>query len=137
MLLAFPDPDVPRDICTDASNLQSGAAIQQKGNTMAFFSWKLSTAQLKHPTIDEELLCIAQVLEECHSTSWSAGIDVCTNHINLTQNAITSNRIMTKRMLCEEFLPVFHCIEGPDDIEANTLSPPPMTTCLPEKKKSV
>ena len=75
MLLAFPDPDVPRDICTDASNLQSGAAIKQKGNTMAFFSWKLSTARLKHPTIDEELLCIAQVLEECHSTSWSAGIE--------------------------------------------------------------
>ena len=137
MLLAFPDPDVPRDICTDASDLQLGAVIKQSNNTVAFFLRKSSTAQLKCPAIDEEMLCIVEALKECRSVLWGAKINICTGHINLAQNTIASNRMMTWRVLCEEFNPIFHCIKGPDDIKADALSCPPFTTDKsPEEKKS-
>ena len=122
VLLAFPDPNVLHDICTDASDLQLGAVIEQEGNTVAFFSCKLLKAQLKCPTIDEEVLCIAEALKECRSIPWGAKVDIHTDHIDLTRNTITSNRIVTWRMLCKEFNPIFHCIKGPNNVEADALS---------------
>ena len=103
VLLAFPDPNLPYDIYTDASDYQLGAVITQNKNTVAFFSRKLSSAQRKYPTIDKEMLCVVEVLKEYRSILWGAKINVFTDHINLTRQTITSNRIMTWRMLCEEF----------------------------------
>ena len=122
VLLAFPDPNIPYDIYTDASDYQLGAVIMQNKKTVAFFSRKLSTAQLKYPTIDKEMLCIVEVLKEYRSILWGAKINVYTDHINLTRQTITSNRIMTWRMLCEEFSPIFHYIKGPDNTIADALS---------------
>ena len=130
VLLAFPDLNVPCNIHTDASDLQSGAVIEQNKNAVAFFSCKLSSVQLKHPTIDKEMLCIVEVLKECQSVPWGAMINVHTDHINLACNAITSNCIMTWCMLCEEFSPVLHCIKGPDNVEACTTLTPPIQRVL-------
>ena len=121
-LLVFPDPNIPYDIYTDASDYQLGAVITQNRNTVAFFSRKLNTAQLKYPTIDKEMLCIVEVLKEYRPILWGAKINIYTDHINLTRQTISSNRIMTWRMLCEEFSPVFHYIKGPDNIIADALS---------------
>ena len=55
VLLVFPDPCIPFDIYTDASDTQLGAVIKQKNKPITFFSWKLSSAQLKYPTIDKEM----------------------------------------------------------------------------------
>ena len=130
--LAFPDPNLPFHIHTDASDKQLGAVMKQNGLPIAFFSRKLTAAQIKHPTVDEEMLCVVEVPKECRVISWGASINICTDHINLTRNAITSQRIMTWRMLCKEFLPAFHCVKGPDDIKADALSRLPF-----EEKKGV
>ena len=122
VLLSFPDPNLQYDIETDASDLQLGAVIKQQGRTIAFFSRKLSSAQQKYPTIDKEMLCIVEVLKEYRPILWGAAIHIYTDHINLTRQNISSNRIMTWRMLCEEFSPIFHYIRGPDNIIADTLS---------------
>ena len=122
VLLAYPDPNLPYDIETDASDKQLGAVIKQNNKTIAFFSRKLSTAQLKYPTIDKEMLCVVEVLKEYRPILWGAKINIYTDHINLTRQTISSNRIMTWRMLCEEFSPVFHYIRGPDNIIADALS---------------
>ena len=63
--LAFPNPNVPFNIHTDASDLQSGAVIKQHNETIAFFSHKSSAAQLKCPAVDKEMLCIVEVPKEC------------------------------------------------------------------------
>ena len=122
VLLTFPDPNVDYDIETDASDKQLGAVIKQKGKTIAFFSRKLTTAQLKYPTIDKEMLCIVEVLKEYRSILWGARINIYTDHINLTRQNISSNCIMLWRMLCEEFSPVFHYIRGPNNVVADALS---------------
>lgn len=122
VLLAFPDPNLPYDIYTDASDYQMGAVLMQQGKTVAFFSRKLSKSQLKYPTIDKEMLCIVEVFKEFRTILWGAKIRVHTDHINLTRQNISSHRIMTWRMLLEEFSPVFHYIKGPDNVIADALS---------------
>lgn len=122
---------MPYDLYTDASDTQLGAVVMQNGKTVGFYSRKLTSAQLKCPAIDKEMLCIVEVLKECRSILWGASINVYTDHINLTRNAITSNRIMTWRMLCEEFAPVFHYIKGEDNTTADALSR------LPKKEKGL
>ena len=65
-------------------------------------------------------------------------IDIHTNHVSLTRNTIASNRIVTWGMLCEEFSPVFHCVKGPDNDEADALSRLPFSSnATLEEKKSV
>ena len=114
--------NIPYDIYTDASDTQLGAVITQAKRTIAFFSRKLSSAQIKYPTIDKEMLCIVEVFKEFCTILWGAIIRVWTDHINLTRQNISSQRIMTWRMLLEEFSPVFHYIKGPDNVIADTLS---------------
>ena len=50
VLLVYPNPNIPYDIYTDASDYQLGAVIIQDKRTIAFFSRKLSSAQLKYPS---------------------------------------------------------------------------------------
>ena len=45
LLLAYPDFNAPFEIHTDASKLQIGAVISQKGKPIAFYSRKMNSAQ--------------------------------------------------------------------------------------------
>ncbi len=67
ILLRYPDPNLPFDIKTDASDYQLGAIIKQANKTLAFYSPKLTAAQLKYSTIKKELLSILKVLEAYRS----------------------------------------------------------------------
>ena len=123
VLLTYPDPNKPFDVLTDASQLQLGAVIAQEGKVIAFYSRKLTPAQLKYPTVDKEMLCIIETLNKYCEILWGARIYVHTDHMNLTRQNISSPRIMTWRMVCKEFMPVFKFIKGnPDNIVADTLS---------------
>jgi hypothetical protein len=65
-VLAYPDPDRPFVIGTDASDFAIGATLQQdhgKGlQPVAYLSHKLSEAQRKYPVHEKELLAIIQAL---------------------------------------------------------------------------
>ena len=88
---AFPDPNIPHDICADALDHQLGTAIKQHSDTIAFHSRKPSTAQLKCPTVDKEMLCAVEVLKEHRSIPWGAKVNVHTDHVDLTCSTIASN----------------------------------------------
>ena len=134
VLLSFPDLNKIFDVYTDASNEQLGAVIAQEGKLIAFYSRKLTPTKKDYPTIDKEMLCIVKTLKEYREILWGARIYVHTDHMNLTRQNISSPRIMTWRMVCEEFMPVFKYIKGdPDNIVADTLSRLPFTSS--EKKK--
>ena len=63
-LLTFPDFNKEFEIHTDASKLQLGACISQKGKPVAFYSRKLQPAQTRYTTTERELLSIVETLKE-------------------------------------------------------------------------
>ena len=122
VLLKYPDPNRPFHIETDASDNQLGSVIIQDNLPVAFFSRKLTSAQKKYPTIDKEMLSIVETFQEFRTILWGATIHVYTDHKNLTQPNLASNRILKWRMLIEEFSPIFHFKAGHENIVADTLS---------------
>jgi transposase InsO family protein len=122
VLLTYPNPDLPYDIETDASDKQLGAVIYQDGKPIAFFSRKLTSAQTRYPTIDKECLSILETLQEFRSLLWGSHIRIHTDHKNLIYRNIKSQRILNWRMIIEEFAPEFHYKPGVDNIVADTLS---------------
>ena len=63
-LLAYPDFNDEFVIHTDASDLQLGAVISQKGKPIAFYSRKLKPEQTRYTTTEKELLSIVETLKE-------------------------------------------------------------------------
>jgi hypothetical protein len=51
-------------VYTDASNKQLGEVIMQEGNPLAFYGRKLSSAQTRYATGEQELLSIVETLKE-------------------------------------------------------------------------
>ena len=62
VLLACPDFNAPFEIHTDASKLQLGAVISQKGKPIAFYSRKMNSAQQNYTTTEKELHLTKPVL---------------------------------------------------------------------------
>jgi hypothetical protein len=107
VLLTYPDPNLPYDIETDASDKQLGAVIYQEQKPIAFFSRKLTSAQTRYPTIDKEALSILETLQEFRPLLWGSKIRIYTDHKNLIYRNIKSQRILNWRMIIEEFTPDF------------------------------
>ena len=53
VLLAYPDFNAPFEIHNDASKLQIGAVISQKGKPIAFYSRKMNSAQQNYTTTEK------------------------------------------------------------------------------------
>ncbi len=62
--MAYPDFTKPFEIYTDASTMQLGSVITQGNRPIAFFSRKLSIAQIKYSVTKIELLAIVEALKE-------------------------------------------------------------------------
>ena len=63
-LLSYPDFNKPFEIHTDASKLQLGAVISQKGKPVAFYSRKLNPAQVNYTTTEREILSISLCMDD-------------------------------------------------------------------------
>ena len=64
LLLAYPYFNDLFEIHTDASKIQIGAFIYQKGKSIAFYSRNMNSAQQNYTTIEKELLSIFASLKE-------------------------------------------------------------------------
>ncbi|KAG2216614.1 hypothetical protein INT45_000414 [Circinella minor] len=56
--LAFPDPDLPYDLHTDASTFALGAVLVQNGHPVAFASCSLTAPEKNYNTTEQECLAI-------------------------------------------------------------------------------
>ena len=69
-LLAYPNFNKKFTIHTDASDFQLGAVISQDGKPIAFYSRKLTSAQMNYTTTEKELLVLLKLLKSSEIFSW-------------------------------------------------------------------
>lgn len=122
VLLTHPDFSIPFEIHTDASKHQLGAVISQNGQPIAFYSRKLTPAQLNYTTTEKELLAIVETLKEFKNILMGQRIIVYTDHKNLTYKVFNTERVMRWRLICEEYGATLQYIQGSHNIVADSLS---------------
>ena len=84
VLKGYPDFNALFEIHTDASKLQIGAVVSQKGKPIAFYSRNMNSAQQNYTTTEKELLSIVETLKEFRNILLGHQITVYTDHKNLT-----------------------------------------------------
>ena len=135
-LLSYPDFTAPFDIHTDASDLQLGAVILQRGKPIAFYSRKLNSAQQRYTVGKRELLSVVETLKTFCNILLGQPLNVYTNHLNLTYKTCTTDRVLRWRLLLEEYNPTFHYISGKRNIVADALSRLPRISSSIENEQS-
>jgi hypothetical protein len=63
-VLAYPNPEIPYELNSDASVTGCGAVLVQDGKPVAYFSSKFSDAERNYTTGEQELLGIIKALKE-------------------------------------------------------------------------
>ena len=121
-LLAYPNHNKPFHIYTDASSYQMGAYIVQDDKPVAYWSRKLNDAQSKYTVGDKELLSIVMVLTEFRTMLLGAVLHIHTDHLNITTNNTTPDRVIRWLNYVEQYNPYIHFIPGKDNVIADTLS---------------
>ena len=135
-LLAYPDPNHPFDVETDASDYQLGTVIKQHGHPVAYYSRKLNSAQKNYTTIEKELLSIVEMLHEFCGILLGSDVRVYMDHQNLTHKltSFTTQRVLQWRLLLEEFRPTFCYKQGVTNYIVDALSRVP--TALTEREST-
>ena len=121
-LLSYPNFNERFEIHTDASKLQLGSVISQKGKSIALYSRKLNLAQVNYTTIEHELLSIVETQKEFRNMILVQQIKVYTDHKNLTYKTFNTERVMRWRLILEENNPKLIYIQGSRNIAAHALS---------------
>ena len=104
-LLAFPNFNKPFVIHTDTSKTQLGSVISQEGKPIAFYSHKLNPAQTRYTTTERELLSIVETLKDFRNILFGQQLEILTDHENLVQKSLCSDRVMRGRLYIEEYSP--------------------------------
>lgn len=133
-LLAFPTPNAPTSIYTDASNDAVGAVLQQEVDgilqPIAFFSKRLEPAQCKYSAFDRELLAIYEAVKHFRHFLEGRQFHITTDHKPLTSvmSQVGSNwspRVTRHLAFISEFTTDIRHIRGEENMVADALSRAP------------
>ena len=88
-VLAYPNPDLPYELISDASRTGCGAVLVQESRPIAYFSAKFSKAESEYATHDQEMLGIIKALKEwrCYLEGCK-GLTLVTDHNPLTHFSV-------------------------------------------------
>ena len=81
-VLVMPDPTLPFEVFTDASQFALGAVLLQNKHPVAFLSRKLTPTERNYPTGDREMLGILYALQQWRCYLEGAEFTVNTDHLN-------------------------------------------------------
>jgi hypothetical protein len=93
-LIAFPYFEKKCHVYTGASNKQLRAVIMQEGKRLAFYSRKLSSAQTRYTTGEQELLSIVETLKESKKILLGQKVIVHTDHLNILYGKLSNDHII-------------------------------------------
>lgn len=101
-----------------------GGVVSQNGNPIGFFSQKFNSAQLKYPTIEQELLALVETLKYFCWMLLGQRVTVCTNHKNLigVNTIFSSDRVLRQQLSLEEYGVTLKYIKGGKNLVASALS---------------
>ena len=102
----------------DASKLQLGSLISQKGKRIAFYSRELNPTQVKYRTTEHELLSIVKTLKEFRNILLGQQIKVYTDHKKLRYKIFNTERVMRWRPVLQVYNPKLIYIQGSKNIAA-------------------
>ena len=124
VILAYPQFGEEFVIYTDASKRQLGGVITQNNRPIAFFSRKLTAAQMKYTVTELELLSIVEVLKEFKGMLLGQKLTIYTDHQNLTRESLgsTSDRVKRWHILLNEYGVDIRYIKGVDNTVADAIS---------------
>ena len=71
-------------IHTDTSDVQLVTVVMQEVKPLAFYSWKLSKAQIHYTMTEKEFLSIVENLKEFQNILLGHEIEVFTDHKDIT-----------------------------------------------------
>jgi hypothetical protein len=121
-LLAFPDFEKEFHVYTDASDEQLGAVIMQEGKPLAFYSRKLSSAQIHYTIGEQELLSKVETLKEFINVLLGQKVIVHTDHLNILDGKLSNDRSIRWILLLQEYGPKYVHFAGKSNIVADALS---------------
>jgi len=108
-VLRLPDPDKPFEVLCDASTVGLGAVLLQEGQAVAYESRKLSPAETRYTTTEQELLAVVHALKtwRCYLEGAKGGFTVVTDHNPLTYFQTQPN-LSRRQARWSEYLSRFH-----------------------------
>ena len=112
VLLVYLDFNAPFEIHTDASKLQIGTVIYQKGKPITVYSRKMNSAHQNYTTAEKELLYIVAYIKEFHNILLGHQITVYTDHKKLTYKHFNTERVMRWRLVLKDFGPELKYTKG-------------------------
>jgi hypothetical protein len=109
-LLRTPNEQLLYDVITDASDLNLGAVLLQKGHPVAFESRKLNSAELDYQTTEKEMLAVVHALHVWRCYPEGADFTVYTDHVSNTYFQTQPN-LSRRQARWSEFLQRFGAFE--------------------------
>ena len=130
-LLAYPQPDAPTCLMTDASDTAVGAVLQQHINgawhPISFFSRKMTSTETRYSTFDRELLAVFLSIKHFRHFLEGRPFHVLTDHkpltfaLNCRSDRHSPRQARQLDYICQ-FTSTIRHVHGRDNVVADALS---------------
>lgn len=110
-VLAIPDEDEHYELVCDACGYGVGAVLMQREKPVAYYSYKLNSAERNYPTGEQELLAVVKSFQHwrCYLEGCKGGVTVVTDHKpNTFLESKAPTQLSRRQVGWQQFLSRFH-----------------------------